>query len=819
MPDPLSPATRSLLIEGTQLSHYRLIQKLGEGGMGAVYRAEDVRLGRHVALKLLPAVRARDVEARARFLAEARAVAALEHAHICTLFEFGEEGGQPFLAMQLVEGETLEHAIRRGPLSEGRVREILGAMSSALAAAHARGIIHRDVKSENVLLGQDGSIKLADFGIARLAESAGLTATNTVIGTPAYLSPEQVSGQRVTPASDQFSLSVVAYQALTGTLPFGGESLAAKLHAVMNEDPPPLASRRAGLAAAWESVVRRGLSKDPARRFETIQAFGSAVAATAASGAAPASEAPPAPAAGPPRTASTAARTASMVGATTRGGVTESGVRSLAVLPFENQSHDPDSDYFCSGITEDILTDLSRVPGLRVASRHAVERYAGKKVDIVRAASELGVEAILEGGVRRAGNRVRITARLVDGRDGFQMWAERYDRTLEDVFAVQEDISHAIATALRGAMTPTVVEAIRRVKPAEVEAYDLYLRGRELYRRYTPDDNREALGLFERAVEIDPEYALAWAGIADCCGQVVDKRWESDPAWLERGFVAARRAVEIEPRLAEGHKAEALLWRARRDSARSILSLRRALEADPRLVPAINNLGLEMLCIGDFAGAERALRHATHVDPAHAFPLVLLQIVLIVTRRYEEALEVADRVERVGASPFYSLYAAADRALTLALMGRREEALAALERGRAPGSSVALLDAAAAAVAVLTGDVPAARERLESLARRPFVEAYGCELAAGAAALIGDAAGAVAWLMRAEAIDPRYPAAWRIRPEFDLIRSSPEFTAFLGERGRRMVWPSEAPLPGEPERGRFESFEVASGVPEGGRLN
>ena len=785
--------------------------------MGSVYRAEDVRLGRHVALKLLPALRARDAEARARFLAEARAVAALEHAHICMLYEFGEEQGQPFLAMQLVEGETLEHAIARGPVAEARVREVVTAVASALAAAHARGIIHRDVKSENILLGSDGSIKLADFGIARLAESAGLTATNTLIGTPAYLSPEQVAGQRVTPASDQFSLAVVTYQALAGHLPFGGDSLAARLHAVMNENAPPLAAHRPNLAPVWNDVVQRALSKDPARRFDSIQAFGAAVAATAGAAPLPAPAAPPEPERRPitrsgPRTES--------VHAPTRGGATESvTVRSLAVLLFENHSHDPDSDYFCSGITEDILTDLSRVPGLRVASRHAVERYAGKKVDIIEAATALGVEAILEGGVRRAGNRVRITARLLDGRDGFQMWAERYDRTLEDVFAVQEDISHAIAAALRGAMTPTVVEAIRRVKPAEVEAYDLYLRGRDLYRRYTPEDNREALALFERAVEIDPQYALAWAGIADCCGQIVDKRWEPDPSWVDRGFAAARKAIEIEPRLAEGHKAEALMWRARRDPARSILSLRRALEADPRLVPAIINLGIEMLIIGDLAGAERALRHASTVDPSHPFPLVFLGVVMLDTRRYEDAIGIAERIERIAGGPFYALYAGVGRALALAKLGRWDAATEALARGHAPGASVALIAACSALIDALRGEHERARAGLQALEKRPFVEAFGCEQAAAAAALLGDATLAVEWLRRAEGIDPRYPAAWRIRPEYAAIREAPAFVQFLAGRGRRIVWPAEAPLPPEEERAAFESFEIASGQPHEGRLN
>ena len=372
--------------------------------MGAVYRAEDLRLGRHVALKLLPAASARDSQARERFLTEARAVATLEHPNICVLFEFDEAGGQPFLAMQLVEGETLKDAIERGPLAEDRARDVVTAVAAALATAHGRGIVHRDVKSENILLGRDGSIKLTDFGVARLTQATGLTAAASLVGTISYMAPEQLRGERALEAADQFGLAVVAYESVTGVLPFGGDNVAAVLYSIANLDPDAPSVRRVGLSPVWDQTLARALAKDPAARFASVSEFAAALHG----------EAVAAPAARTPR------------------------MPSLAVLYFENLSSDPDSEYFCAGITEDILTDLSKVPGLAVASRNAVARYRGQRVEVQKAAEEMGVGAVVEGSVRRSGNRVRITAQLIDASLGRMMWAERYDRTLEDVFAVQD---------------------------------------------------------------------------------------------------------------------------------------------------------------------------------------------------------------------------------------------------------------------------------------------------------------------------------------------------------------------------------------------
>ncbi len=779
-----------------RLSHYRLIEPLGQGGMGAVFRAEDVRLGRHVALKLLSPLQARDPDARARFLAEARAVSALEHPNICMLYEFDEVDGQPFLAMQLVDGSTLKDALAGGWLSEARTRDVVRAVAAGLAVAHARGIVHRDVKSENVLLGRDGAIKLSDFGIARLVEgAAGLTSASAVIGTPAYVAPEQVMGLRVGPAADQFSLAVVAYECLTGALPFAGGSMAALFHAILNHEPAPPSTRRSGLAPEWDAVFARALAKLPERRYPSVEAFAEAI--TAVVGDAPA---------GPGFPVTT---TGARPGATESGRTPTPAPRTLAALFFQNLSRDPENDYFCEGITEDLLTDLSKVPGLRVASRNAVERYRGRSVELQTVGRELGVATVLEGGVRRSGARVRITVQLVNVRDGFQIWAERYDRTLEDVFAVQEDIARAIATALRGTLTPDEAAEIRRGRPAEAEAYDLYLKGRELYRRYTPDDNRAALALFERAVALDARYALAWAGIADCCAQFADKRWDEDPAWPERGFEAARRAIEIEPKLSEGHKAEALLWRTRREPERAIAALRRALDADPRSLPALINLGQELLTGGDFAGhsaARSPYGPGLRLRPPDARDRAAPHAALRRVRRVRDARAGGGRepvlhdLRRGAARP-------PRRSTTAHPTARANSPTAAL------GVTGAIADAVEALLAARAGEAARALSRFVRLDAEPPAESYGCEIAAAAAAAAGDAGRLARYLREAERIDQRHWAAWRLLPELGALQESAEFRDVIGSRSRAIVWPSEAPPLGADERAGFDSVVESSGLP------
>jgi len=619
------------------------------------------------------------------------------------------------------------------------------------------------------------------------------------MGTVNYLSPEQIRGERADAASDQFSLAVVGYECITGSLPYNGDSIPAVMYAIMSLEPERPTGVRPGIDPVWDEVLARGLAKDAALRFASVGQFAAALAGGSGEPAATA----PAPASAPTGALPSVAPARTVE------------APSLAVLYFENLSSDRETDYFGAGITEDILTDLSKVPGLRVVTRNAVARYRGQTVDVRQVGEELGVGAVLEGSVRKAGNRVRINAQLVDARTGFHLWGDRYDRMLEDVFAVQEDIAQAIATALRGALSPTEAAAIRRARPAEAEAYDLYLKGRDFYARYTPDDNYRALKCFEDAAGIDPQYALAWAGVADCCAQMLDKGWDTGSDWEERGFRAARRAVELDSRLAEGHKAEALIWSIRRDQTRSVEALHRALHANPRFLPALLNLAHELLSAGDFAGAERCLRRAVEVDPAYAFGHVMLAVLCLYTRRYAEVSEHCHRAQNVGMSPFYATYAYVLRAHAFAEMDDFPAARNEVQGGRAANVPAPILQATEALVAARSGDLESASRRVEALIAEPPSESYGCEVAAGAAARLGRADVVSTFLRAAEQIDPRHWASWRINPDLALVRATPEFAACVGERGLEMVWPQEAPpLPSE-DRAQFRRYEEASGMPRG----
>ncbi|MBI1799183.1 MAG: protein kinase [Candidatus Eisenbacteria bacterium] len=763
---------------GQLISQYRLLGKLGAGGMGAVYRAEDTRLGRHVALKLLPPLRADDPEARVRFQTEARAVAALEHPNVCQVYEFDEQGGQPFLVMQLVEGETLSARITRGALPEPAVREIVRAVGGALSEAHAHGILHRDVKGANILIGADGRIKLADFGVARLLEDASVTKTSEFLGTPAYMAPERVEGHPASEASDQFSLGVVTYECLTGRRPFAGDSSTAVIYSLLHTEPEPPSVVREGLAPGWDGAVLRALHKDPSRRHASIEDFVRAVFALAPSSAAP------------------------------RAHVTEN---SLAVLYFENLSSDPDSEYFCAGITEDILTDLSKLPGLKVASRNAVARYRGQSVDIRRAGIDLGVRAVMEGSVRRQGNRVRITAQLIQASDGFHLWADRYDRTLEDVFAVQEDIARSIALALRGALTPQEERSLQVDRPNTARAYDLYLKGRGLYQKYTSDGMQAALACFEEALALEPDYALAWAGIADACAQMYQDLWDRTPLRLERASAAAGRAVAANPLLPEVHKSRSLILDLQGDERASIAALERALELDPQFAPALGDLAVLCFGSGDLAGCERHVRRKIAIEGDSAWSSFMLTVVLASTRRHAEAAEihlVADPAHLFGKRWLMM------RIYSLASLGRHAEAAVEVKGAREAGVAGCFVAAAEAAARMLAGDHAGAAAILEQnrhLPGDPASDFFFAEVAAW----VGSTADLFHYLRQWESHTSNRPYFMlRILPGLESVQELPEFRSWIADRGRRLVWPLEAPPLTRTQRARFADYSEASGLPE-----
>ena len=484
---------------------------------------------------------------------------------------------------------------------------------------------------------------------------------------------------------------------------------------------------------------------------------------------------------------------------------------SVAVLYFENLGQDPENDYFCAGITEDILTDLSKLKGLRVASRNAVTRYRGQSADIPGVARDLNVRAVLEGTIRRAADRVRITAQLVSA-DGFHLWAERYDRKLDDVFAVQEEIASSIAAALKVALTPAEAGALGEARPKDVRAYDLYLKGRKEYDRRSAESLEAALAYFEQAIAVDPGYALAYAGIADVHGQFL--QWgigENRKATVERGLAAGRRSVELNPKLAEGHKALALVLRNMGDYEGSLAALRSALVANPRFVPAINNLAVERARHSDLAGCERLLRRAVSIEPDHTFVLLWLAFLTDQTGRLEESERLFARILQLTQEKFYVTAVYMSRAWGCVRRGRLEDLERAVADGRAAGCEASHLALAEAFLAARADDPTRAHELLRSAGTSRELGLSGMLFGVATAMRLGQMETAVEFMKR-QVVGDLAPYMIRLEPR---VHPLLDFEPFAPRRSElTLVWPLEAPMMPPAVHGVYREVRIESGLAE-----
>jgi TolB-like protein/tRNA A-37 threonylcarbamoyl transferase component Bud32/Flp pilus assembly protein TadD len=642
---------------GKTISHYRVVEKIGEGGMGIVYRAEDTKLRRIVALKFLrPQVFASE-EHRDRFVREAQTAAALDHPNICTIYGIDEAEEHLFISMPLVEGANLKERIRRGPLAVDEAVGIAIQIARGLEAAHKQGIVHRDVKSANVIVTPDGTAKIMDFGLAKITGAREISKTTQSVGTAAYMSPEQGRGDKVDSRTDIWSLGVILYEMITGELPFRGEYDPAVVYSLLNEDPVPVADLRSDIPPGIARVIELAMAKDRDDRYQTVSEM---LADLESPGRAIH------PAAGPRRNGSLE--------------------RSIGVLPFIDLSAEKDQDYFCDGMAEEIINALTKIDGLRVAARTSSFAFKGKNEDVRTIGRKLSVETVMEGSVRKVGNRIRVTGQLVNVSDGYHLWSGQFDRELEDVFAIQEEIAGSIVTALRVKLSDRARRVIERVPTRDVAAYDYYLRGRKFFYYSNRTGIEFACEMFSKAIQKDGAYALAYAGLADC-HSYLSLYFGGADAEKQKADAASKTALDLDPDLAEAHASRGLALTAARRHLEAEKEFETAIVLDPALFEAYYFYARLCFTQGKYEKAVEMYRRAGEVNPEdyqspslEAFTYRTMNRMQEAKAAYARSLEAIERHVEFNPDDSRAIYLGATGLIDL---GQRERAFEWIRRAEA----------------------------------------------------------------------------------------------------------------------------------------
>jgi TolB-like protein/predicted Ser/Thr protein kinase len=674
---------------GKDISHYKVIEKLGQGGMGEVYLAEDTKLNRKVALKFLPLQYVSDQDLKTRFKREAQAAAILNHPNVITIHEVAEYETRPFMAMEYVEGKSLKDLIGQKNLSIHEVIDISLQVSDGLAVAHEAGIVHRDIKPQNILMGKDGRVRICDFGLAKAKTDVTMTKAGSTLGTIAYMSPEQAQGKEADHRSDVFSFGVVLYEMIAGQLPFKGEHDAAVFHSITKETPEPLARYKSDVPGELQRIVGKAMEKNPQTRYQHVNELGVDLRKL---------------------------KRELESGVTKTMKTAEKVTPSIAVLPFANLSADKEQEYFCDGMAEEIINALTQLENLRVVARTSAFVFKGKREDIREIGRKLKVDKVLEGSVRKAGNRLRITAQLINVSDGYHLWSERYDREMEDVFAIQDEITLAIVDKLRIKLLGRDKEILTTRYTGDPEAYSLYLKGRFFWNKLNTGGFEKAREYFKKAIEKAPKLAVAYAGLADSYWW--SSFWGNLPPrqTYPKAREASKKAIEMDYKLGEAHASLASTythydW----DWEAAEREFNRALELVPGSSYVHLYYSLYLNLRRRYNEAIIHARRAQELDPVSGFCNTNLAHRLWHARRYDEAIEEFEKWLEIEPNDWFAYHHLSEIYLEKSMIN---EAIAGINKSVDLSGGVPLNIAAAVMIHYRFGNNEVAERLFDSLKER-----------------------------------------------------------------------------------------------------
>jgi serine/threonine protein kinase/Tfp pilus assembly protein PilF len=681
---------------GKIISHYKVLEKIGEGGMGAVYKAEDTKLKRTIALKFLPRELMRDQEGRDRFVKEAQAAAALDHPHICTVHEIDEAEGKTFIAMAYIDGQSLKEKIEAGPLEINEAVEVTLQVAEGLKEAHDKGITHRDIKPANIMLTKKGQAKIMDFGLAKLEWEADLTKTATILGTVAYMSPEQARGEKVDIRTDIWSLGCVFYEMLTGQRPFKSDQDQAAIYAILNESPQPLTNLRKELPQELVHTVNKCLEKDPDKRYQK---------------------------------ASEVVADLSSIRKKLKSELTEKQPAekkpSIAVLPFVDMSPQKDQEYFCDGIAEELINALTHIKDLRVVARTSAFAFRGEKIDVREIGKKLNVGTVLEGSIRKAGNRIRVTTQLINVEDGYHLWSEKFDREMEDIFAIQDEISLAIVDHLKIKLLAREKADIEKCPTDDPEAYNFYLKGLHFGWQPYQESLDKSLDYFRKAIDRDPTFTLAYVGIGLAYVGLSALSLRPPADVLPKAKAALRKAREIDDSLAEVQALAASLaywydfdWKAAETGFQKTFKL------NPGFAKAHSQYAWFLLAVDRFDEAVREIKLAQELDPLLPFYYAMSVGLHRIIGKYDEAIQEFHRAIEldpdIGLAYFHLGCVYLDK-------GMMEEAMSTLEKSIELVTGSGWAEAKLGVIHVIQGEKEKAKQILDELIERKkntYVESF-----------------------------------------------------------------------------------------------